>query len=129
MKTITISYMIVLQDKRKVGENMKKFLISIGIILIGIPALATCSITGGACTFNNLPSNVTQGSELENLIPNNLQQLQKTDAFQRDYQKPYHDALINTQSSSLPATQEYNSNCQFGVCLPGGELVPGEVVE
>ena len=108
---------------------MKKFLISISLLLIGIPVFAVCSITGSSCTFSNLPSNIGQGSELENLIPNNLQQLQKTNAFQRDYQKPYHDALINTESSSTPQTQEYNSNCQFGVCLPGGELVPGEVVE
>ncbi len=105
---------------------MKKIIILTGIIAMGLPTLAVCSITGGACTFNSLPSSITQSSALEEAVPNNLRQLQKTDAFQREYQKPYYDMLINTES---PQTQEYNSNCQFGVCLPGGEIAPGEVVE
>lgn len=108
---------------------MKKILISMCILALGLPSLAICSITGGACTFNSLPSNVSQNSNLENAIPNNLRQMQKTDAFQRSYRKPYHEALINTSGTDGVQTQDYNSNCQFGVCLPGGEFLPGEVVE
>ncbi len=46
-----------------------------------------------------------------------------TDAFQPSYRKPYYDMLINTEDNvtNLPPENNYNSNCQFGVCLPGNE--------
>lgn len=99
---------------------------------LGLPVLAICSITGGSCTtsFQELPSNVTQSSNLEQLVPNNLENQLRTDAFQYDYRQPYHDALINTESGNrYNETQSYNSNCQFGVCLPGGEFMPNTGVE
>ena len=107
---------------------MKKFIIFCFMFVLALPASAVCSITGGACTATT--SNWETQSLEQRLVPDNLQKLQKTDAFQRDYRKPYYDELINTEedntSAAKPQTNEYNSNCQFGVCLPGVE--PGEDV-
>ena len=96
------------------------------MIVLGLPSLAVCSITGGACSFDSLPSNISQTSALDDAMPDNLRNLQRTDAFQRSYQPLYYDMLINTEPSQ---SQNYNSNCQFGVCLPGGEFVPEEGAE
>ena len=88
------------------------------------PVFAVCSITGGACTAT---SNWESKPLEQRLIPDNLQDLKRTDAFQPSYRKPYYDMLINTEEeSALPPGNNYDSNCQFGVCLPGVE--PGEDV-
>ena len=108
---------------------MKKIIISLCLVVMGLPSPAVCSITGGACSFDSLPSNVTQQSLSDELVPNNLRQLQRTDAFQRSYQPPYYDMLLNTEPEPVNQTADYNSNCQFGVCLPGGEYVPEEELE
>ena len=94
-----------------------------------IPVLATCSITGGACTA----SSILETPSLEQrLVPDNLEELQKPDAFRPSYITPYYDLLINTEqnTSSLPPENNYNSNCQFGVCMPGQSTGAGaEIVE
>lgn len=85
-----------------------------------LPALASCPIDGGACTASNWDSTPLQ----QKYLPNRLQDLQRTDAFRPNYFEPYHDALINTESPTVNGAapiKEYNSNCQFGVCLPGVE--------
>lgn len=88
------------------------------------PVFAVCSITGGACTAT---SNWESKPLEQRLVPDNLQDLKRTDAFQPSYRKPYYDMLINTEEeSALPPENNYDSNCQFGVCLPGVE--PGEDV-
>lgn len=99
---------------------MKNYTLLITMLALSIPAFAVCSITGGACTA---PSNLTPQSLEEKLVPDNLQEMKRTDAFQPSYQKPYYDLLINTENnaSNLPPENNYNSNCQFGVCLPGVE--------
>ena len=81
------------------------------MLTVATPVFATCSITGGAC---NVPSN---------LDPQPLEDMKGTDAFQPSYRKPYYDMLINTEDNvtNLPPENNYNSNCQFGVCLPGNE--------
>lgn len=87
-------------------------------------AFATCSITGGACTVSNWDSKPLQ----EKYAPDNLQELEKPDAFQPELVTPYNDALINTESSKVKTSpaSDYNSNCQFGICLPETER---EIVE
>ena len=111
---------------------MKKILILAALMAFSLPVFAACTITGGACTVSGLPSNVTQTTNLEQIIPNNLQNMARTDAFQRDYRTPYHDAFINTESAVRIEQHDYNANCQFGVCLPGGTMnsdineIPGE---
>ncbi len=108
---------------------MKRIIISLCLVVLGLPSFAICSITGGACSFDSLPSNISQSSLLEEQVPDNLRQLQRTDAFQRAYQPPYYDMLLNTEPENINQTADYNSNCQFGVCLPGGEFAPGEDAE
>lgn len=105
--------------------NMKRFLILIAMVSFALPSLAVCPINGGACTASNWDSTPLQ----QKYLPNRLQDLQRTDAFKPNYFEPYNDALINTEpapSAAAPINQ-YNSNCQFGVCLPevnpGGEIV------
>ncbi len=88
---------------------MKKKLIAI-FTLTAIPVFASCPIdkpcTAVILNDANLPLQ-------QRLIPDRLENLKKTDAFQPKYVTPYEDMLINTEQPS-----EYNSNCQFGVCLP-----------
>lgn len=87
--------------------------------MLAAPVLAVCSITGGACSVG-APSNWESPTLQEKVMPNNLKEMGKTNAFQPNYFKPYHNELINTKENPTPI-QEYNSNCQFGVCLPGVE--------
>lgn len=106
---------------------MKKYILLIILIAISLPVFAVCSITGGACsTTSNWESKPLQ----KKYNPDKIQDLQRTDAFKLKYKKPYHDALINTDSdkSNQTSTNNYNSNCQFGVCLPSVEP-DGDVLE
>lgn len=92
---------------------MKKFFIILGLLLTASPVFAVCSLNGGGCSVSL--SNWESKSLQQKHLPDNLQDMQRTDAFQPSYFQPYHDALINTKDE----TPNYNSNCQFGVCLPG----------
>lgn len=100
---------------------MKKIIITIATTLIALPVFATCPIEGGACTaFSNWESKPLQ----QKYVPNRIQEIQKPNAFQPNYITPYHNELINTESNNAtaaPPSNDYNSNCQFGVCLPGVE--------
>lgn len=104
---------------------MKKILCILSLLL-PLSVFASCPIDGGACTASNWDSTPLQ----QKYLPNRLQDLQRTDAFKPSYFDPYHDALINTESNSTKGapTADYNSNCQFGVCLPGVEP-GGEIIE
>lgn len=100
---------------------MKKYMLSIILAGISLPVFAVCSITGGACTAT---SNWDSKPLQQKYAPNNLNNLQRADAFQPQYVVPFRDALINTEPASAPIktpTNNYNSNCQFGVCLPSVE--------
>lgn len=105
---------------------MKKFLI-LATMFVSLPVFASCPIEGGACTAS---SNWESTPLQEKYLPNRLDDLQKTNAFQPSYFEPYNDALINTESASTnkTPTNQYNSNCQFGVCLPGQQL-EGDILE
>lgn len=97
---------------------MKKILAMIIFLAGSVPALAVCSVTGGACSL--LDSSTIN----ERYVPNHLENLSKPDAFAPKYVTPYQDMLINTETNSSATggasnTNDYNSNCQFGVCLPG----------
>ncbi len=99
---------------------MKKIILTLGLIMISLPAFATCPITGGACTaFSNFESKPLQ----QKYLPNHINEIQKPNAFQPSYVVPYYNELINTETNNItkPPSSDYNSNCQFGVCLPGVE--------
>lgn len=91
---------------------MKKISILFVIQMTIIPVFAVCSITGGACSSN------FDRTPLQNqLVPNNLQNMQRTDAFQQEIHEPYDHRMLNTKPS--PKQSGYDASCQFGVCLPG----------
>lgn len=127
MKNLALSFKLIMWNNLK-GISMKRFLILSTMLLsmpiFAIPAIASCPLDGGACTASNWESTPLQ----EKYLPNRLQDLQRTDAFKPNYFKPYNDALINTETGFGAPTSDYNSNCQFGVCLPG-QLPEGEIVE
>lgn len=105
---------------------MKKYIILGVMFMLALPVFAVCSITGGACSaVSNWDSKPLQ----QKYVPSRIQDMQRSDAFQPTYVKPYHDALINTDTDVVkPQTNDYNSNCQFGVCLPSVEP-GGDVLE
>lgn len=101
---------------------MKKNILLVALISIALPAFGVCPLTG----FCAPPSSSLSGPTLnEKHIPNNLNQIQKPDAFLPKYKEPYHDMLINTEQTQPNSTpglnnneSSYNSNCQFGLCMP-----------
>lgn len=104
---------------------MKKFLSLLIIGFFAMPAIASCSLDSSKpCTATILDDANT--TLQQKIAPNPLDDLLKTDSFQREYQQPYHDALINTSPGS---SANYNSNCQFGVCLPEATPSEGEFIE
>lgn len=109
---------------------MKRFFVLLIMVFFAIPAFATCDINlQEPCTATVIDDLDTN---LQNKVtPNPLNQLQKTDAFQSKYKQPYYNELINTETSSqMPENTNYNSNCQFGVCLPdGSNLNEGGIFE
>ena len=107
---------------------MKNIILITASLLMAVPVYAACSITGGACTAT---SNWETKPLEQRLVPDNLQDIQRTDAFQPSYITPYYDMLLNTEpESALPPENSYNSNCQFGVCMPGQTTGAGvELVE
>lgn len=96
------------------------------LVFATAPAFAVCSLTGGACSLLESPT------LHDRYIPNHLEDIQRPDAFAPKYVTPYQDMLINTEtpsaSTGAAAQTNYNSNCQFGVCLPENNPmgVPGE---
>ena len=93
---------------------MKKFLIVIFSFVFGIPVFAACNLDiDKPCTAS--ASDRVYSSVRSKYIPTPLEDMKKTDAFQPRYVVPYQDMLINTEQTP---TRDYNSNCQFGVCLP-----------
>lgn len=103
---------------------MKKIFMLLFIFAFSMPAFATCPIDGGACTASIWDSKPLQ----QRYIPNRLDDIKATDAFKPTYVTPYKDMLINTESTKQFPTNNYDSNCQFGVCLPSKAPL-GDIVE
>jgi hypothetical protein len=93
---------------------MKK-IISLSLIqILALPVFAVCSITGGACS-----SNFERTPLQQQLVPDHLQNMQRTDAFQREIVQPYGSNTTNIDHLERPKPSGYDASCQFGVCLPG----------
>lgn len=111
--------------------DMKKIFLIMAAVLITLPAAASCAISGNSCAYS-----ITKPTLQEKYLPDNVKNIQKPDAFRPRYVEPYHDALINTETGAAAGTESgtitpnnYNSNCQFGVCLPGRNPGAGQVIE
>lgn len=94
---------------------MKKILFLSILLFIGLPIFAACSITGGACSA---PVNFEANSLKDRLIPNNLQQLKRTDYFQNQIGTPYGINTHSTPARPNPESGNFSEECEFGECLP-----------
>lgn len=96
---------------------MNKIFLATLCTLMAIPTFATCAISGETCAFTiETPSSVQS-----KYLPNNIDNLKKPNAFRPQYVKPYYDEMINTETgpaSNIKNKKGYDTNCQFGVCLP-----------
>lgn len=105
---------------------MKKFIILALILNMTAPVFAVCSLTGFCAPSD---SALSSPGLSEKYMPNNLNNLQKPDAFMPQYRKPYSEMLINTEQEQQNTTpglnneSSYNSNCQFGVCIPSSGML------
>lgn len=100
---------------------MKKIILMLFMMAAALPAFAVCSVTGGGMCSAYQVTVPTLGDKY---LPNNITNIQKPTAFTPKYFAPFHSALINTETGGAAPGGEvekndYNSNCQFGVCLPG----------
>ena len=99
---------------------MKKIIFLLLALLFTLPVGAVCSITGEACAA---PLNFEAETLQDRLIPNNLQNIQRTDSFQPQIVTPLG---TNVHTAPPPVTQspessDYDADCQFGNCLPGSQ--------
>jgi len=99
--------------------NMKKILMLIIALTITLPAIASCSISGGSgCSYSIIDPPTLQ----ERHLPDNIDILKNSNRLELNPQRPYTSEMLNTETgaaSNLQDEEGYNSNCQFGVCLPG----------
>jgi len=98
--------------------SMNKIFLVITCALVALPVFATCPINGETCAFSIEPPS----SLHDKYLPNRVDDIRKPNAFRPKYVKPYYDEMINTETGSASNIQNgnnYDSNCQFGVCLPG----------
>ncbi len=96
---------------------MKKIILLALLMTVTAPVNASCAISGSSCAYSMMTPPLQ-----ERYLPNYVQEMQKPDAFRPQYIKPYYDELINTETGAATGSanngNNYNSNCQFGVCLP-----------
>jgi len=95
---------------------MKKIYVLLLILSFALPVSAVCSITGGACSPMNFePSNLN-----ERVVPNNLKNMQRTDAFQPKIQEPAGSINVLPNNNVLrqkPEASSFDDNCVSGNCL------------
>ena len=107
---------------------MKKILTLLIIPFFSMPVFAACSIDINKPCTASIQDDINTPLE-QKLVPEHLEELKQPDAFQPKYQKPYYDELINTTPDTVTNNRNYNSNCQFGVCLPGSNNMEEEITE
>ena len=99
---------------------MKKIILLLFLSIFSLPVGAVCPITGEACAA---PLNFEADSLQDKHIPNNLQNMQRTDAFQPQMVTPMGTNVNTTPTPVIksPEASDYDANCQFGTCLPGAQ--------
>ena len=102
---------------------MKKIIIVALLSLIGIPGFCACDIRTGFCAPDG--SVFAEPSLKSRYAPNSLDSVVSPGALIAKPKKRY-DLLLNTDTAESPSAQpdenSYNSNCQFGICLPGSGM-------
>lgn len=107
---------------------MKKIVIISLFALIGLPAFSACDFTSSLC----IPSDsILAPSDVKGrYAPDRLDSIVKPTPSRQPYHAPFDGRLINTDSpqqqtpttTPKPDESSYNSNCQFGICLPGSGM-------
>lgn len=99
---------------------MKKIFMVIITLAIALPAMASCSISGASnCNYTILNPPSLQ----EKHLPDNIENLKNSNRLEQNSQRSHSTEMLNVETGSASNIQDengYNSNCQFGVCLPGG---------
>ena len=102
---------------------MRKYILTITLLFFTLPVFAVCPINGVCAAPPNsiLAPNTIQ----DKYLPNNLDNLRKTNTFSPQFVNPYDEMRMNTGEDApqysppnLTPQLPYNSNCQFGMCLP-----------
>ena len=110
---------------------MKTYILLILLIAIAIPMaikfgighsdLKTASNVGPEpCMINNF----TNDSLQDRMLPKNLDNLKKPDAFQPNLDNHPKDGMVNMDDFQEDTSNRVGQRCEFGLCLPG-EQQPG----
>lgn len=94
----------------KEGKIMKRFLSLILIAYFFTPVYASCNIDSDMPCTAGITSEVHQ-TIIDRIDPSPLENLQKPSTVVNNLPSP-------TNPFAKPSMNDYNSNCQFGICLP-----------
>ncbi len=113
---------------------MRTYFILFLLLAIGIPLAVKYGIThsgfevaqgcsDGPCLIHNFTNEPLQ----DRVLPKNLENIQKTDAFQPELDNHPRDQMINMDGGqgNLQNNPANGQNCQFGMCLPGQQAPQG----
>ena len=70
---------------------------------------------GGACMIEDATASPLQNRHM----PNNLNNLKRTDAFQPKAQSHSPEPIVNMDVKREAESRKLGQDCQFGVCFPG----------
>lgn len=105
---------------------MKTYIILILLIAIAIPMaikfgighadFKTASNVGpGPCIINNFTNDTLQ----DRMLPKNLDNMHKTDAFQKELDNHPKDGMVNMNGFQKETPNRVGQQCEFGLCIPG----------
>lgn len=107
---------------------MKTYFILILLLAISIPMAIKFGIENselrkaenGPCILNlGFPDDTPLKDKL---VPNNLENIKKIDAFQNGVSNKPRDGMVEFSNSNEDTSEKrIGQECQFGVCLPGAE--------
>lgn len=105
---------------------MRTYILLILLIAIAIPMaikfgighadFKTASNVGpGPCMINNF----TNESLQDRMLPKNLDNIKKPDAFQKEIDNRPKEGMINLEGFQEDTSNRVGQQCEFGLCRPG----------
>ncbi len=105
---------------------MRTYLILLLLLAIAVPMAIKYGILheglkiSGCGTGPCLINRFTDEPLLDRVLPNNLDNMKRVDAFQNELDNHPRDEMINMDGFQQNSQNEnIGQNCQFGMCLPG----------